>query len=1023
MKLSVMWSVWFVILAGCAEDKADTDKTEQRQKNLGPQELSLVLPAGDHTFEAQILAQISGHDEVGITAYCLLDLAREPKEDDDCWKSIESTEELTLEVGFRLDVDPAGSTHTLYLWLKNQHDQVSADYASASINYVGNKGPESDETKKQPSVADDPSNDTEQEPGSEQVSLPPGLTWLAVPKSQVYLSGSTTELAMFLLLSTEVSAAQFRLCVQAGACTYAQAENDASTYSNLVLADHPINLVTPEEAKNFCTWVGGRLPSVQEWYATANGGDDRLYPWGDRIPILGEPALSNCSELTCYDGSSLTAKVDSLTLGKGAYGHYHLVGNVAEWITVGASMRSIGSSYRDALLPIAQIIGQKESSNLTESENVGFRCAKPTDGSVQPISKRPKLDPLTKKLISLELIIATGTASTEDPKVEVTLTAHSTLPIVAYCLHENPETPVTDSSCWQAIDASTDLALSTTFTLTTGVGMRSLSGWVKDRSNAISEAASDTILLLKSDLLAPTITKFSVLPGLEVVTPQLQFEYRGEDDVAVTAVCLLSVAAPPPDDSTCWRALDQPGVRVQGNLAGSIEEEGSVTFHLYLRDAAGNTTSPTMQTVSKINPFITNQWLDIPGGTFRMGANPFNEGDTNSHPCAYEDEYPEHEVTLHPFRMLRYEVTNSEYERFLNLKGNTCPQGLCVDPYNADIKIHLIDTEWQVDAGFEHHPVVDLPHHATQGYCQWIGASLPSEAQWEYSARGEEAHLHVYPWGNTRPSIANTNKANCNEYDCHDGYTATAPVGSFPAGASPFGVEDLIGNAAEWTLDLYNDTFYNTPMAREVDPVNRSSVSSIHSIRGGHWLAQYWGDEIYGSNCGNCLRSSHRNACYSYTAGRVSFRCATPGYLVQANFLDNPITSGNDYSDRGTCTNTAAVYQGKALTVEDHTSTMLFTRCDDGGQAAQTTYWLVESDVPFPNELNLATYRQIVAGVWDSSVTLQVVGASIWQSATVLRDAPCDDTRHLMLITDSPEYRGQKVLYQYRAISFTKKCK
>ncbi len=119
---------------GCSEDRGDSTPEENDREEIGPHDLSLLFLKGDHTFDAQVTLAIKGRGKVPITAWCLLEEVREPKGDDACWHEIEGTEELDLEVDFDLAIDPHGSLHTVYLWLKNAEGEVSRDYASASIN-------------------------------------------------------------------------------------------------------------------------------------------------------------------------------------------------------------------------------------------------------------------------------------------------------------------------------------------------------------------------------------------------------------------------------------------------------------------------------------------------------------------------------------------------------------------------------------------------------------------------------------------------------------------------------------------------------------------------------------------------------------------------------------------------------------------------------------------------------------------------------------------------------------------------
>ena len=189
------------------------------------------------------------------------------------------------------------------------------------------------------------------------------------------------------------------------------------------------------------------------------------------------------------------------------------------------------------------------------------------------------------------------------------------------------------------------------------------------------------------------------------------------------------------------------------------------------------------------------QMVEVPGGTLRMGR---EEGQV--------DERPEHLVTIAPFRISRFEVTNAQYQRYVTAAGRAAPRGWANGRYPQGQSLH---------------PVVGVSWEEAQAYAAWLsgalGASvrLPSEAEWEWAARGAEGRL--YPWGDEdRPECRNAGGK-------EDGPVA---VGSYPCGASPFGLWDLAGNVREWTADAY---------APYRDPHEPPASGSRLVIRGGSW--------------------------------------------------------------------------------------------------------------------------------------------------------------------------------------------
>ncbi len=187
-------------------------------------------------------------------------------------------------------------------------------------------------------------------------------------------------------------------------------------------------------------------------------------------------------------------------------------------------------------------------------------------------------------------------------------------------------------------------------------------------------------------------------------------------------------------------------------------------------------------------------FLRIPSGTFMMGS-PDTEGDA--------DEHPRHTLTVTGFCMQRLEVTAVDYQACINA-------GMCTAT-NTDAMCNT-----QRLSTHANHPVNCVDWNQAMTYCNYIGARLPSEVEWEYAARGSDGRK--YPWGNTAPTPRRLNACGdeCvayaqrvhNEtktamYAGSDGFEETSPVGTYPAGASPFGVLDMAGNVYEWTSSPY----------------------------------------------------------------------------------------------------------------------------------------------------------------------------------------------------------------------------
>ncbi len=214
----------------------------------------------------------------------------------------------------------------------------------------------------------------------------------------------------------------------------------------------------------------------------------------------------------------------------------------------------------------------------------------------------------------------------------------------------------------------------------------------------------------------------------------------------------------------------------------------------------------------------------IPAATFTMGDT-YGDGDA--------DEKPTHQVALAAFWLDRIEVTNAQFVRFI-AAGNTA-QG-----------------EWRKYAsGKDQHPVVAVTWHDAVAYCRWAEKRLPTEAEWEYAARGTDGRK--YPWGNAWEDTRA-------RFSGNRGSETTAPVGSYPTGASPFGALDMAGNVWEWVNSLYKPYPYVATDGRE-----GLSASGGRVVRGGSW-----GYDPGGLRSANRIRGGPADGFY----GDVGFRCA-----------------------------------------------------------------------------------------------------------------------------------------------------
>ncbi|MGD9091754.1 MAG: formylglycine-generating enzyme family protein, partial [Anaerolineales bacterium] len=200
-----------------------------------------------------------------------------------------------------------------------------------------------------------------------------------------------------------------------------------------------------------------------------------------------------------------------------------------------------------------------------------------------------------------------------------------------------------------------------------------------------------------------------------------------------------------------------------------------------------------------ISPIDRAEMVSVPAGEFTMGSNdvsyPFREG-------------PAHTVYLDAFYIDKYEVTNAKYRE-------------CVDAGGC---LKIIKTDYFDNPDLANHPVVNVTINWARKYCRWAGKRLPTEAQWEKAARGTDNR--TYPWGEG---------IDCEHAQYLDCGGQTVPVGSKPAGASPYGAQDMAGNVWEWTNDLFVEDYYQTSPERNPTGGKRGNE---WVFRGGSWTEE-----------------------------------------------------------------------------------------------------------------------------------------------------------------------------------------
>lgn len=229
--------------------------------------------------------------------------------------------------------------------------------------------------------------------------------------------------------------------------------------------------------------------------------------------------------------------------------------------------------------------------------------------------------------------------------------------------------------------------------------------------------------------------------------------------------------------------------------------------------------------------------LMIPGGEFYQGS--------NKPPDSYaEDEKPAHHVTLRPFCIDKTEVTVAAYKACSD-RGACLPASETVEfpqASAADKKLYSPFCTIRDPANLGNHPINCVDWSMADTFCKRAKKRLPTESEWEFAARGPDGR--TYSWGNEPPDETRMNACGkeCSEwgkkngvampgmYPGDDKWPSTAPVGSFPAGASRFGLLDVEGNVWEWTAD-----FYGPYTAADVEEPKGPATGTERVIRGGGW--------------------------------------------------------------------------------------------------------------------------------------------------------------------------------------------
>lgn len=323
-----------------------------------------------HLTGSSVAVHFQATDNYGVTRYCAkANETNRPHLGDACWRNVSSTTSFNRDA--TVDFSLAVGDFDISVWFADAAGNIS--------------NPTTDSGDYLPLVHN---------------------TWVAIPAGSFMMGDGgtldespvhTVNLSAFSVLQFKVSAGDFAACVNAGGCAFTPpAGGGASllTYEQGGKVTHPMNYATWAEARTFCNWIGGDLPTEAQWEYLARGASATTYPWGNTAPNAAEAAVANCNSGSCGDAFGDTSPVDAFQSTTSPFGAKDLLGNLREWVRDYYLLNYYNSSPSQDPVQMATDTGQRgvrgfsfggvattshDRSGLapTASEkDIGFRCVK-----------------------------------------------------------------------------------------------------------------------------------------------------------------------------------------------------------------------------------------------------------------------------------------------------------------------------------------------------------------------------------------------------------------------------------------------------------------------------------------------------------------------------------------------------------------------------------------------------------------------------------------------------------------------
>ena len=635
------------------------------------------------------------------------------------------------------------------------------------------------------------------------------------------------------------------------------------------LQQYPIVDVTWYDAKAYADWAGVSLCTEAQWEYAARGTTGRNYPWGGMATatdLYNGWDQTKCANIeNSYMVGKSTWPVGSFPAGVSWCGAEDLAGNVSEWCL------DWNGDYASSPVtnPTGPITGYMRVSRDgpwyfgdnqclrsglrygytfpdTKMWSIGFRCA------------------LSSPFAPPAPTLTSFTPSSAPCRQVVTLTGTNFSPATTVAFNGTPALTVSVLS-------------STTIVVTVPVGATTGKITVSTPWNTVSSATNFTVIPVSSFIsFAP-----SNGPIQQVVT--------------LTGINLTGTTAVEFNGKAATFTVINPGIIT------AIVPDGATTGIITVVTPNVTATSTTDFVVNlgegtaEVNPIDGAAMVWVPAGTFPMGSIiGFNA-----------NELPAHQVTLFGYWIYKYEVTVAQYLAFCTATSRALPTFPTI--YGWEGK-----SGW-TDPALQQQPIVYISWDDAEAYAAWAGVSLPTEAQWEYAARGPSGRN--YPWGGKATIDDPCNgwdKTKCalSFYDIYGNTKSTWPVGSFPAGMSWCGAQDMAGNVWEMCqdyYDLYDTTNTTTPVLNPTGPMFGTS----HVSRGGSW--EYYSESYVSAQVSRCV--SRTDHCSVYETG---FRCVLSSFQAPRLTGVSPTSGivGQEVTLSGTnfSAATAVTFNGLAVT-------------------------------------------------------------------------------------------------------------